>query len=123
MQITLFQLHQIMLLIEAIQYETMAARLAIDLINFYQKKQEDRDFYLKKLNEILVENVEKDSNGEMIVEDKNPVFNEISLEKYNSQLQEISQTLVDVPDLKIRREDLEGLRLSISQVALLKEED
>ena len=81
MQITLFQLHQIMLLIEAIQYETMAARLAIDLINFYQKKQEDRDFYLKKLNEILVENVEKDSNGEMIVEDKNPVFNEISLEK------------------------------------------
>jgi hypothetical protein len=121
MQMTLFQLNQILALIETIQHESMSARLAFILINFYEKNKEHRDFYLKKLNEILQENVEKDVNGEMIVREQNPVFNANSVEKYNSQVQELSQTLVETSCLRFKLSDLEGVKLSIAQMSLLRD--
>lgn len=101
--------------------EKLSPRLSYKLMKFIKEIEVEEDFYNKKLNELVDKYGERDENDKLVYTDDGVKIREDKMSDCNAELQEIGDVDVDAPSITFTLDELDSVKLSVSDMFFLQD--
>lgn len=116
----LSQISNLLRVCNTLQDKPLAVKIAYKFAKIKAKLQEDEEFYLTKLQEIIAKYGKTDDNGNYVIaEDGSSIrIKEGMVEDCQKAIEELESIEVELPDIKFTLEELDKLDLTLNQMEL-----
>lgn len=101
--------------------EKLSPKLSYKLMKFIKAIEVEEDFYNKKLNELVDKYGERDGENKLVYTDSGVKIQEGKMEACNEELQEIGEVEVDTPTITFSLDELDSVKLSVSDMYFLQD--
>lgn len=95
-------------------------KLAYKIMKFCKGVATEEEFYESKRNEIINTYAEKDENGQWVVNNDGTVcIVQDKIAEANAAMRELNMLDVEIPNVRFKLDELEGLELSVADMFVL----
>lgn len=106
--------------IQSLSHEKMGVGLSYKLMKLLKSMNDDKEFYYNEVDRIIDKYALRNESGEIIKnQDGNVPFDMTRKEELEEDSLQLNQTEVEIPNIKLRLEELQDLKLSVNDMIVL----
>ena len=107
-------------LLESLAQEKMGVNLSYKFMKLLKAMADDNEFYRQEANKIIEKYAARDENDNIVRESNGVVMLDMSRqEELDEETRQLNETEVEMPNIKFRVEELQGLQLSVADLMIL----
>lgn len=107
-------------LLESLAQEKMGVGLSYKFMKLLKAMADDDEFYRQEANKIIEKYAVRDENDNIVRESNGVVMLDMSRqEELDEETRQLNETVVEMPNIKFRVEELQGLQLSVADLMIL----
>ncbi len=120
MTIKMYQILSFQTFYEAVKEKKLPSKIAYKISLMVTKINEHTRFYYERMNQVIEEYAERDENGDFIYIDETSIkIKKENIHQCQMELNELQNLDVDLGETNLSINDLEGLDLTIEEMATL----
>lgn len=114
------KLVQVERVIQSLSHEKMGVGLSYKLMKLLKSMNDDKEFYFNEVDKIIDKYALRNESGEIIKDqDGNVPFDTTKKDELEAESLQLNQTEVEIPNIKLKLEELQDLKLSVNDMMVL----